>query len=249
MKWHLAGVFGMILLETSHGTESLPPLKETPKNIEEVWSGYEPALEPIAARVVREWEEGGCTLRYILYSIGHFKGKPAIMAGFYGFPSGQKDFPAVMHMHGGATSLSSDRQAVCETRLRSLVRQLGRPPHGRRPSRRSQHRLGSRQPNAKQCPWVFQPLTQREEYRSLSLGTKQQLVLADRRMPAWHHLSRGAARSGCRQYRRVRSFNGRTPDRSGGRDRSTRQSHLPLGGRERFFCRLIFGESPALHGV
>lgn len=101
MKWHLAGVFGMILLETSHGTESLPPLKETPKNIEEVWSGYDPALEPIAARVVREWEEGGCTLRYILYSIGHFKGKPAIMAGFYGFPSGQKDFPAVMHMHGG----------------------------------------------------------------------------------------------------------------------------------------------------
>ena len=31
-------------------------------------------------------------------------------------------------------------------------------PHGRRPSRRSQHRLGSRRPNAKQCPRVFQLL-------------------------------------------------------------------------------------------
>ena len=101
MKWHLAAVFGMILLEAGHGAESLPPLKETPQNIREVWSGYDPALEPIEARVVREWEEEGCTLRYILYSIGHFKGKPAIMAGFYGFPSGQKDLPAVMHMHGG----------------------------------------------------------------------------------------------------------------------------------------------------
>ena len=50
-------VFGMILLEASHGAESLPPLKETPQNIEEVWSGYDPALEPIEARVVREWEE------------------------------------------------------------------------------------------------------------------------------------------------------------------------------------------------
>ena len=101
MKWHLAAVFGMILLEASHGAESLPPLKETPQKIEEVWSGYDPALEPIEARVVREWKEEGCTLRYILYSIGHFKGKPAIMAGFYGFPSGQKDLLAVMHMHGG----------------------------------------------------------------------------------------------------------------------------------------------------
>lgn len=101
MKWHLAAVFGIIFLEASHGAESLPPLKETPQNIEEVWSGYDPALEPIEARVVREWEEEGCNLRYILYSIGHFKGKPAIMAGFYGFPSGQNDLPAVMHMHGG----------------------------------------------------------------------------------------------------------------------------------------------------
>ena len=90
MKWHLAKVFGMILLEASHGAESLPPLKETPQNIEEVWSGMT-SLEPIEARVVREWEERDA-LRYILCSIGHFKGKPAIMAGFYGFPPDKRTF-------------------------------------------------------------------------------------------------------------------------------------------------------------
>jgi hypothetical protein len=41
-------------------------------------------------------------LRYVRFLIGTFKGKPARMAAFYGFPEGAKvKLPAVMHIHGG----------------------------------------------------------------------------------------------------------------------------------------------------
>jgi dienelactone hydrolase len=97
----LIAVFFGVLLALGDEVDSLPQLKNTPQNFDVLWAGYDPAAEPIKTTVVREWEEDGLTLRYILYSIGNFKGTPAIMAGFYGFPAGQKDLPAVMHMHGG----------------------------------------------------------------------------------------------------------------------------------------------------
>lgn len=76
-------------------------LDSAPQSVEQLWVGYDPRAEPVQVSVVREWEEDGLTLRYVTYSIGTFKGMPATMAAFYGFPTGGKDLPAVMHMHGG----------------------------------------------------------------------------------------------------------------------------------------------------
>ena len=83
------------------GADSLPRLNETPQSVEQLWAGYDPTSEPLEARVVREWREDDLTLRYVIYSIGTFKEKPARMAAFYGFPTGKNNLPAVMHMHGG----------------------------------------------------------------------------------------------------------------------------------------------------
>ena len=83
------------------GEDSLPQLSVAPQNVEQLWAGYDPRSEPLEVQVVREWQEDGLTLRYVLYSIGTFKGQPAKMAAFYGFPTDAKQLPAVMHMHGG----------------------------------------------------------------------------------------------------------------------------------------------------
>ena len=83
------------------GADSLPRLNEAPQSVEQLWAGYDPTSEPLEARVVREWREDDLTLRYVIYSIGTFKEKPARMAAFYGFPTDGKKLPAVMHMHGG----------------------------------------------------------------------------------------------------------------------------------------------------
>ena len=92
MKWHLAAVFGMILLEASHGAESLPPLKETPQNIKEVWSGYDPALEPIKARVVREWEEEDVLSDTFFIPSGILKESLPSWRASMGFPPDKKTF-------------------------------------------------------------------------------------------------------------------------------------------------------------
>ncbi|MGB1927225.1 MAG: alpha/beta hydrolase family protein, partial [Rubripirellula sp.] len=83
------------------GGESLPILKQTPTNPEELWAGYDPKTEPLETQIVREWQEDDLTLRYVTYSIGTFKGRSATMAAFYGFPTGGEQLPAVLHMHGG----------------------------------------------------------------------------------------------------------------------------------------------------
>lgn len=84
--------------------DSLRPLKNgnAPQTVDELWGGYDPKAEPLKVEVVREWIDDGVTFRYVLYSIGTFKSKPARMAAFYGFPADNaRKLPAVMHMHGG----------------------------------------------------------------------------------------------------------------------------------------------------
>ncbi|MGB2823492.1 MAG: acetylxylan esterase, partial [Phycisphaerae bacterium] len=72
-----------------------------PQTVEELWEDFDPRKDPLDVEVVREWSEGKAVYRYVLYTIGTFKGRKARMACFYGFPKGGRNLPAVMHMHGG----------------------------------------------------------------------------------------------------------------------------------------------------
>ena len=102
-------IVGLILLtawiaQHSRAADSLKPLTNghVPQSVDELWDGYDPRAEPLNVEVVREWTDEGVTCRYVLYWIGTFKGKPARMAAFYGYPADtQKALPAVIHMHGG----------------------------------------------------------------------------------------------------------------------------------------------------
>lgn len=103
----LQSTFVMMVLMVSStnvlvwGTDSLPRLKDTPQSVEQLWSGYDPTIEPLETQVVREWQEDNLTFRYVVYTIGTFKGQKARMAAFYGFPTGKRQLPALLHMHGG----------------------------------------------------------------------------------------------------------------------------------------------------
>jgi len=102
-------IAGLVVLTTftaqhSWAADSLDPLTNgrAPQNAVELWAEYDPRVEPLNVEVAREWTDGGVTCRYVTYSIGTFKGKPARMAAFYGFPTdSNKKLPTVMHMHGG----------------------------------------------------------------------------------------------------------------------------------------------------
>lgn len=75
---------------------------EPPQTVAELWADFDPRQDPLEVEIVREWKEDGGVYRYVRFLTGTFKGKPARMAAFYGFPDGAKGkLPAVMHMHGG----------------------------------------------------------------------------------------------------------------------------------------------------
>ena len=86
-----------------YAEDSLPPLngRPAPTNLTEMWQGFDPLRDPLDTEVVREWKEGDATYRYVVFTIGTFKGQKSRVAAFYGFPKSDKKLPALMHLHGG----------------------------------------------------------------------------------------------------------------------------------------------------
>jgi pimeloyl-ACP methyl ester carboxylesterase len=99
-----------LLLALCLGAESLPPLQPgqaPPRNLTELWGNYDPRAEPLETTLVREWREGAATCRYVVFTVGTFKGKPARMAAYYAFPAGQTGRVAgLLHLHGGGQQAS-----------------------------------------------------------------------------------------------------------------------------------------------
>ena len=87
--------------------ETLPPLNNglAPKDLEEMWVGFDPRAEPLEIETLKEWEEGEVVLRIVRFRIGVFKGKKAKLAAIYGFPKRvagtDKRLPGLVQIHGG----------------------------------------------------------------------------------------------------------------------------------------------------
>jgi len=97
---------GVLLSWTSdgRGEDSLPPLKDAaaPRTLDDLWRGYDPRAEPLETTVVREWKQEDATCRYVVFTVGTFKGKRSRLAGFYAFGSAAKGkLPGLLHLHGG----------------------------------------------------------------------------------------------------------------------------------------------------
>jgi dienelactone hydrolase len=74
---------------------------KAPCTVTELWADFDSRKDDLDPRVVREWESDGVAYRYVTYHIGTFKGKPARMAAFFGFPKGATKLPGLLHLHGG----------------------------------------------------------------------------------------------------------------------------------------------------
>tara|TARA_B110000285_G_scaffold50343_1_gene57192 strand:- start:541 stop:1482 length:942 start_codon:yes stop_codon:yes gene_type:complete len=82
--------------------DTLPPLTNgAPQTVEELWAGYDPRAEPLDTEILYSWEEDGITLKVVRYRVGIFGGEKAMVAGVYGYPTGQTNLPALVNIHGG----------------------------------------------------------------------------------------------------------------------------------------------------
>lgn len=98
MKWLFWSVVCLACLcppsPTEDGTKA-------PSTVKALWADFDPRKDALEARVVREWEKDGIVYRTVTFHVGTFKGQPARLAGFFGFPRGAKKLPGLLHLHGG----------------------------------------------------------------------------------------------------------------------------------------------------
>jgi dienelactone hydrolase len=73
----------------------------SPATVTELFADFDPRNEPLDIQVIRQWEQDDIVYRYVTFHIAKFKGQPAIMAGFYGFPKNVKQTAGLLHIHGG----------------------------------------------------------------------------------------------------------------------------------------------------
>jgi len=74
---------------------------QAPATVQELWADFDPRRDDLGTQLVREWEKDGIVFRFVTFHIGTFKGKPARMAAFFGFPKGARKRPGLLHLHGG----------------------------------------------------------------------------------------------------------------------------------------------------
>ncbi|MDF1740726.1 MAG: dienelactone hydrolase family protein [Verrucomicrobiales bacterium] len=90
---------------------SLTPYTEgsVPGNVVDLWSEIDFRKDPLDTEVVREWIEDGVVIRYVLFTVGTFKGETSRIAAFYTFPEGAENAPAFVWAHGGGQRAERER--------------------------------------------------------------------------------------------------------------------------------------------
>ncbi|MEO2011949.1 MAG: acetylxylan esterase [Pirellulaceae bacterium] len=94
----------------STDADTLRPLDGIPpQNLDELWDGYDPTVEPLDVHVVREWERDGVTVQMLVYTIGVFNGQKSRMGAYYAFPTQRSGkIPGILQMHGGGQRAMSE---------------------------------------------------------------------------------------------------------------------------------------------
>ncbi len=90
-------------LSVAVGEDTFMPFQagDVPQSVTELWADYDARAEPLDVEVVKEWKTGSVISRYVIFTVGTFKGMPGRIAAYYSFPDNGKRNPAFVWAHGG----------------------------------------------------------------------------------------------------------------------------------------------------
>jgi cephalosporin-C deacetylase-like acetyl esterase len=84
--------------------ETFTPFKtagEVPQNPTDLWKDYDPHIEDLDVKVIKEWKADGVVTRYITLKVGTFKGADSRIAAYYSYPDNGNKNAAFVWCHGG----------------------------------------------------------------------------------------------------------------------------------------------------
>lgn len=98
-----AGLPAQCLIADERPSGSFP--KVTPP---EIWDGYDPRKEPLEEEVLKTWEKDGIRYKEVYFNGEKYDGKYVRIYGIYAAPTGAKNLPALLHIHGGGQTTNQD---------------------------------------------------------------------------------------------------------------------------------------------
>ena len=82
---------------------------EVPQTVSALWDSYDARQEPLDIEVVKEWKADGVVTRYVMFTVGTFKGVTSRIAAYYSFPDDGRKNTAFVWSHGGGQRAERDR--------------------------------------------------------------------------------------------------------------------------------------------
>ena len=90
-------------------SESAESAETVPQNAIELWEDVDFHSDMLDTEIVEEWINDGIVCRYVIFTVGNFKGAKSSCAAFYTFPEGMKNGPAFVWAHGGGQRADRER--------------------------------------------------------------------------------------------------------------------------------------------
>ena len=79
--------------------------RDVPQTLPEMWKGYDESYDkhnPLEAVIHKTWEtQDGMVVNWVQISVGTFRGKKSIVCGYWAYPKGARNLPAIMNTNGG----------------------------------------------------------------------------------------------------------------------------------------------------
>ena len=105
---HLA--FGAMDIWGKGEVPSITETKDVPRTLHEIWDAYEKDYDkhnPLEAKIHKTWEtEDGIVVNWAQVTVGTFRGKKAVICGYFAYPKGANNLPAILALTGGAQDAS-----------------------------------------------------------------------------------------------------------------------------------------------
>jgi len=90
------------------------PIEEEPEEVpqintaEQLWAGYDPKAEPLEVEVVKKETRDGIDIETLRYTGETWKGRKVRVFAYRGAPTGGKNLPCIVHLHGGGQTASME---------------------------------------------------------------------------------------------------------------------------------------------
>jgi len=110
---HLVGVNPLLAEMDIWGKGEVPRItdpKDVPQTLPAMWKGYDESYDknnPLETKILKTWETPeGIVANWVQITVGTFQGEKAIICGFWTYPKGGKNLPAILNTNGGGQGAS-----------------------------------------------------------------------------------------------------------------------------------------------